>query len=82
MLTNTEDNNNKIFIYSLLTIIIGELLINFIKFNNVQAGSLLKLFVHSHIYISIIFLLLSYRSGNLENFYQKDQVIYTNKFLN
>ena len=71
MLTNTEDNNNKIFIYSLLIVITGELLINFIKFNNVQAGSLLKLFVHSHIYISIIFLLLSYRLSNLENFNSK-----------
>ena len=66
-----EPNNKPLFIYSLIIVIIGELLINFLKFNDVQAGSLLKIIIHSHIYISIFFLFLSYRKFDLENFNSK-----------
>ena len=70
MSIDLEQNSNKnFFIYSLITVIIGELLINFFKFNiYFQAGSLFKLFLHSHIYISVFFLLFSFRVKDLEKF--------------
>ena len=55
------------FYISLLLVIIGELLINFFKYG-IQPGSVLKLFIHSHIYISIFFLLFAFEIKDLKQF--------------
>ena len=62
-----EKANSKIYIYSLISVIIGELLIFFLKYT-FEAGSLIKIFVHSYIYISIFFLIYSFNLSDLQKF--------------
>ena len=70
------DNNKEIdlYYYSLIFVIIGELLIYFIRFPGLP-GAFLKILIHSHIYFAIFFLIFKFQFKSFNNFNSKKLII-------
>ena len=63
-----KDIFNHYYFISFIIVIIGEIFISYLKFTDASAGSLLKLIVHSHIYLSVFFLIFGFKLMDIEKF--------------
>ena len=63
-----KDIFNRYYFLSFIIVIIGEIFISYLKFTDASAGSLLKLIVHSHIYLSVFFLIFGFKLMDIKKF--------------
>lgn len=63
-----KDIFNHYYFISFIIVIIGEIFISYLKFTDASAGSLLKLIVHSHIYLSVFFLIFGFKFVDIKKF--------------
>lgn len=63
-----KDNFNQYYFISFIIVIIGEIFISYLKFTDASAGSLIKLIVHSHIYLSVFFLFFGFKLMDIKKF--------------